>query len=262
MFRQVMFLREGVAALSRRTGSGRHRRQQTRVTVPSVLGSATVVAAASGALALPSETKTPTAESDTDTFDASIDRPLDSRPDDSGALDSVVAAGESLSEKTTEQAKEKHDEILKERKEAAEREAARKEREGKIWVSPLSASYRVSATYGSRSSLWSSYHTGIDLATGYGNKVRAVSRGEIIFAGWDGAYGKKIAIRHWDGTVTWYGHLSRIAYTSGTVDPGTVIGYVGSTGNSTGAHLHLEVRPGGGDPINPATWLSENGLDL
>jgi murein DD-endopeptidase MepM/ murein hydrolase activator NlpD len=211
---------------------------------------------------LPSEAEEPaTPEAEGQTLNASLERPQDSDHEDTSAFESVIAAGESLSEKTTEQTKEVHDEILEERKKAEEREEARKEREGKVWVSPLS-DYRVTASFGSRSSLWSSYHPGIDLAADYGTDVRAVSRGEIIFAGWDGAYGKKIAIQHWDGTVTWYGHLSRIAFTSGTVEPGTIIGGVGSTGNSTGPHLHLEVRPADGDPVNPATWLSEQGLDL
>ncbi|WP_205857074.1 M23 family metallopeptidase, partial [Phytoactinopolyspora endophytica] len=96
----------------------------------------------------------------------------------------------------------------------------------------------------------------------HGAEVVAVSSGEIISAGWDGSYGQKIAIRHWDGTVSWYGHLSRIVKDSGTVEPGTVIGRVGSTGNSTGPHLHLEIRPNDGDPVNPQAWLAENGLSL
>ena len=130
-----------------------------------------------------------------------------------------------------------------------------------MWVLPLE-SYRISAGFGTVGRLWASRHTGLDLSTSYGSPVRAMSSGEIIFAGWDGPFGNKIVIRHWDGTETWYCHLSRYAQRSGAVEPGTQIGSVGSTGNSTGPHLHLEVHPSGGDAVNPRTWFAERGLDF
>ena len=82
----------------------------------------------------------------------------------------------------------------------------------------------------------------------------------IISAGYDGSYGQKIVVQHADGTETWYAHLSSFVRTGGTVKAGDVIGRVGSTGNSTGDHLHLEVRPGGGDPVPPLSWLREHGV--
>jgi murein DD-endopeptidase MepM/ murein hydrolase activator NlpD len=129
------------------------------------------------------------------------------------------------------------------------------------WVVPLD-SYRLSAGFGQSGSLWSSNHTGQDFAASTGTPVKAVGAGRIIFSGWDGSYGNKIEVRHADGTVTWYCHLSDYAQRSGYVAAGEVIGYVGSTGNSTGPHLHLEVRPGDGDPVSPRAWFRELGIEL
>ena len=146
--------------------------------------------------------------------------------------------------------------LEQERKEAAERAA--RLRELNRWVVPIS-NYRLSAYFGQVGGLWSSVHTGQDFAAPYGTSVRAAHRGEIIFAGWDGAYGRKIVIRHEDGTETWYCHLSSFVRTTGLVTTGELIGRVGSTGNATGSHLHLEVRIDG-DPVNPLTFLRRKGL--
>ncbi|WP_147304707.1 M23 family metallopeptidase [Thermasporomyces composti] len=129
------------------------------------------------------------------------------------------------------------------------------------WYLPL-RSFRLSAYFGDAGSMWSHNHTGLDFAAPLGSPVRAIGDGEIIEAGYDGPYGNKIAIRHPDGTVTWYCHLSGYERRSGYVAAGTTIGYVGSTGNSSGPHLHLEVRPGGGDPIDPLPWLRQLGLPI
>lgn len=151
-------------------------------------------------------------------------------------------------------------ELAEQRREARERAAReRAERMMKRWVLPI-LDFDLSARFGESSSLWSSTHTGQDFSADYGTPVQSVSTGEVIFAGWDGSYGYKIAIRHWDGTETWYCHLSEIIRSSGTVSPGEIIGRVGDTGNSTGPHLHFEVHPYGGDPIDPLWWLSERGL--
>jgi murein DD-endopeptidase MepM/ murein hydrolase activator NlpD len=129
------------------------------------------------------------------------------------------------------------------------------------WVLPVKK-FRITAGFGSGGRLWSSSHTGTDFAAPSGTPVMAVGAGEIVKAGSAGAYGNRIIIRHEDGTETWYCHLSRIAQRSGSVGAGEVIGNVGSTGNSTGPHLHLEVRPDGGDPVNPRTWLRSHGLSV
>ncbi len=142
------------------------------------------------------------------------------------------------------------------RKAAAAREAARPK-----YVAPV-LNFRWSAGYGESSSLWSSMHTGQDFAAPEGTSVRSVADGTVVSAAWEGSYGQKVVVLHDDGTETWYAHLSSFVRTGGRVQAGDVIGRVGSTGNSTGSHLHLEVRPGGGDPVEPISWLRSHGVNL
>jgi murein DD-endopeptidase MepM/ murein hydrolase activator NlpD len=145
-----------------------------------------------------------------------------------------------------------------ERQAAAER-AAREAARPRL-VLPV-ASYTLTARFHQRSGLWSSgSHTGLDFAAPTGTPVRAVADGVVVSAGWDGAYGNKIVVRHADGTTTWYCHLSAYVVRGGAVKAGQVIGKVGSTGNTTGPHLHLEVHPGGGDAVDPYGWLVAHGL--
>ena len=141
-------------------------------------------------------------------------------------------------------------------------EAARKAREAArpVWVLPVD-SFRLTAGFGDYG-LWAHSHTGQDFAAPTGTPIRAIGDGRIIFAGYDGAYGNKIVIEHPDGTVTWYAHMSSFVRTDGSVRAGDVIGRIGTTGNTTGPHLHLEVRPGGGEPVPPLTWLREHGVKL
>ncbi len=95
------------------------------------------------------------------------------------------------------------------------------------------------------------FHTGIDIARPWGTPVKAAKSGVVVFAGWKGGYGRCIIIRHSLGYTTRYGHLSRIYVRVGQrVKTGQVIGAVGSTGRSTGPHLHFEVRRYG-RPLNP-----------
>jgi len=128
------------------------------------------------------------------------------------------------------------------------------------WVLPVSG-FRLTAGFGEYG-LWSSSHTGQDFACAYGTPIHAVGDGRIIFAAYDGAYGNKIAVEHEDGTVTWYAHMDSFVRTSGTVRAGDVIGRVGMTGNTTGPHLHLEVRPHDGAPVPPLTWLRAHGIAI
>jgi murein DD-endopeptidase MepM/ murein hydrolase activator NlpD len=130
---------------------------------------------------------------------------------------------------------------------------------GPRFVLPLTG-YRLSAGFGQSGSLWSRDHTGQDFAAPSGTPVRAVAAGTVVSAGWDGAYGRKIEIRHAGGTTTWYCHLSAFAVEGGKVRAGQTIGRVGSTGNTTGPHLHLEVRVGD-QPVSPLSWLRRHGLD-
>ena len=87
------------------------------------------------------------------------------------------------------------------------------------------------------------FHSGLDIGAPSGSPVVATGAGTVISAGWNGGYGKAIIIQHSDTQQTLYGHLSEISVQAGqTIAQGTVIGLVGSTGNSTGPHLHFESR--------------------
>ncbi|MEU1804426.1 M23 family metallopeptidase [Streptomyces sp. NPDC019937] len=123
------------------------------------------------------------------------------------------------------------------------------------------ASYTLTAGFGQAGDLWSADHTGQDFAAPTGTPVKAVGGGTITQAGWAGSYGYRIVLKLDDGTEIWYCHLSSMVVTSGKVSSGETIGRVGATGNVTGPHLHLEVRPGGGSPIDPMPWLRDHGLN-
>lgn len=127
-------------------------------------------------------------------------------------------------------------------------------------VLPLRRYRELSAGFGDVSWLWSRAHTGQDFVVRVGTPVHAVRRGVVTHAGWAGAYGYRVAIRHADGLVTFYCHLSRLQVRKGPVAAGQVIGRSGNTGNSTGAHLHFEVRPDGRHPVDPMRWLRARGL--
>ncbi|MFF2081836.1 M23 family metallopeptidase [Kitasatospora sp. NPDC058162] len=121
--------------------------------------------------------------------------------------------------------------------------------------------YNLSAHYGQSARYWAHLHTGLDFAADTGTAVHAVGQGTITSAGWSGSYGYRIVETLPDGTEIWYCHLSSIIQGSGKVTSGQQIGKVGATGNVTGPHLHLEVRPGGGAPVDPETWLQQHGLN-
>ncbi|OCX51429.1 hypothetical protein BEL04_15495 [Mucilaginibacter sp. PPCGB 2223] len=100
------------------------------------------------------------------------------------------------------------------------------------------------------------YHPGIDFGGAIGDQVKCTANGKVIWAGWYGGYGNCIRIEHGNHLETLYGHLSKIGVKVGQkVSVGDVIGNVGSTGHSTGAHLHYEVRRDG-KPINPINFLT------
>ncbi len=99
------------------------------------------------------------------------------------------------------------------------------------------------------------FHSGIDIAAPYGSKVLATADGVVVFAGWYGDYGKTVIIRHPSGYLTLYAHLSQIDVKEGQkVKAGDVVGRVGSTGRSTGPHLHYEVIRDN-KPIDPYKFL-------
>lgn len=127
------------------------------------------------------------------------------------------------------------------------------------WVMPVQ-DFRFTSDFGAR---WGKLHAGDDLAAPIGSRIGALSSGTVVFAGQQSGYGNKVEIRHWDGTVSWYGHMFQIDVKVGQkVDPGEKIGEVGNTGHSTGPHLHLEIHPDGGGPVDPQPWLAKHGLKI
>jgi murein DD-endopeptidase MepM/ murein hydrolase activator NlpD len=145
----------------------------------------------------------------------------------------------------------------KRKADAAAAARARAEREGKRWVMPL-AKPRFTSGFGMR---WGRLHAGNDFGCPVGTPVMAMSKGTVVFAGAQSGYGSKVEIRYWDGTVSYFGHLSVVKVGVGdAVLPGDVVALSGNTGRSTGPHLHLEIHPGGGGPVDPAPWLARKGL--
>ena len=111
----------------------------------------------------------------------------------------------------------------------------------------------VTSEYGPR---WGRMHRGIDQGASTGTPIGASKSGTVIFADWQGGYGRMVMIDHHDGVVTAYAHLSSVSVSSGaSVSQGDTIGAVGSTGNSTGPHLHFETRVNG-SAVNPRQYLS------
>ncbi|MCW2737575.1 MAG: Murein DD-endopeptidase MepM and murein hydrolase activator NlpD, containing LysM domain [Nocardioides sp.] len=146
---------------------------------------------------------------------------------------------------------------LDQMRQAAEKQAA-KIKENK-WVLPL-ASYQITATFG-QYGLWASYHTGLDFNGNTGDPIMAIANGTVTSTGYDGAYGNKTVVTLDDGTEIWFCHQTSIYVSVGdNVTGGEVIGTVGATGNVTGSHLHVEVRPGGGGPVDPFQAFVEHGI--
>ncbi|MCX4515202.1 MULTISPECIES: M23 family metallopeptidase [Streptomyces] len=162
------------------------------------------------------------------------------------------------------EAKRKAEVRVKEAREARERAAREAERKRLLtYTLPVAGSY-VSTSYHAGGGQWSSgSHTGIDFHAASGTKVVAVGMGTVVEAGWGGAYGNNVVIRMHDGTYTQYGHLSSISVSVGqSVTPGQQIGRSGSTGNSSGPHLHFEARTGAdyGSDIDPIAYLRAHGV--
>jgi murein DD-endopeptidase MepM/ murein hydrolase activator NlpD len=102
------------------------------------------------------------------------------------------------------------------------------------------------------------FHPGIDFKGSKGDVAKCTANGRVVFAGWSGGYGNCVRVQHENGFETLYGHLSRITVKVGqSVSVGEKVGEVGSTGHSTGTHLHYEVRKDG-KPVNPVKFLTLN----
>ncbi|UOB08679.1 transglycosylase family protein [Streptomyces sp. HP-A2021] len=160
-------------------------------------------------------------------------------------------------DRAEERAKDRSDGQSKER-------AARSTTTRQGLVAPVSAS--LGTPYRKAGSSWSKgYHTGVDFPVPTGTSVKSVASGSVVSAGWGGSFGYQVVIRHGDGRYSQYAHLSAISVRDGqTVSAGQRIGRSGSTGNSSGPHLHFEVRtgPGFGSDVDPIAYLRAGGVRI
>ena len=143
---------------------------------------------------------------------------------------------------------------LEEKEKKEKEEKAEKAKKVVVAVRPISGG-TITSRYGERSSIRSSTHTGLDLAAPKGTTIKAAATGKVTFAGYNGSYGYMIKIKCDNGYEMWYAHCSKLYAKKGQrVSAGTKIAAVGSTGNSTGPHLHFEIRKNG-KTINPQKYL-------
>ena len=124
-----------------------------------------------------------------------------------------------------------------------------------VILATLPVNGQITSRFGVRSSIRSGAHTGTDICCASGTPIKVVASGTVVFSGRNGSYGNLIKVDHGNGVETWYAHCSKLYATVGQqVNAGDVIAAVGSTGNSTGPHLHLEIRVNG-TAINPQKYL-------
>lgn len=168
-----------------------------------------------------------------------------------------LEAEESELQALIERQKEEHrrQEEARRRREDAQQRASRSTGAGRVssggFAWPMCAP--VTSGYGPR---WGRMHRGIDLGASTGTPMSAIRGGTVIYAGWRGGYGRLLLIDHHNGVVSAYAHTSRFAVGAGaSVSRGQTVAYVGSTGNVTGPHLHLETRVNG-SAVNPRQFLS------
>lgn len=200
-----------------------------------------------------------------------------------------AAAKKAAAEKAAKEAaaKKKAAELAAAKKKAAEEAAAKKkaaqeaaakaaaaakkaaEAKALSWETPV-ASYHIGAAFGLAGNLWSHNHSGQDFVVPSGTQVRAVHGGVVVKAGGNGAgdgpaYGNAIVIKHADNTYSQYAHLSQVKVWVGqTVTTGQLIGLSGNTGNTTGPHLHFEIRktPNYGSAVEPRAFLRAHGVKI
>ncbi|EFG65193.1 peptidase [Streptomyces sp. SPB074] len=244
-------------------GRGRGRRRPAKrsalltIAVPSacVMGVAGVAAASVGDFGGDSATANTASAPTSPVKAAAANNRLDTQLADlSRAADDVADRASRTQERIDLKAKKEAEH------KAAVAEAARKERERPKFVLPVTQR-GLSAYFGQAGVNWMSQHTGIDFPVAYGTPVMAATDGTVR-SQWNSAYGNMAILTAKDGTETWYCHLSSTTLPSGTpVKAGQVIAHSGNSGNSTGPHMHFEVRPGAGAAIDPLPWLRSHGLD-
>jgi murein DD-endopeptidase MepM/ murein hydrolase activator NlpD len=123
------------------------------------------------------------------------------------------------------------------------------------WRLPITHPIKTSG-FGYR---WGRLHAGEDFAVSVGTPLKAMSSGKVSFAGVQSGFGNIVQIRYWDGTISYFGHMSSISVHVGQrVSIGQFVGRSGNTGHSTGPHLHLEIHPHGGAAVDPLPWLARH----
>ncbi|MFE3253558.1 M23 family metallopeptidase [Streptomyces sp. NPDC059209] len=262
-------------AFTRATGKHRAPGRMTRrganiagvatLTAAGVIGTLASPALAAEAEATLAKEAAPAAPARAIVIDDSLAATIDAQAD-AQRLAAHKAAKARAAARAEAEAKRKAEARAKEAREEKERAARAAERERlNAYRLPVAGS---SATTGYRTggALWSSgSHSGVDFRAASGTPVVAVGAGTVVEAGWGGAYGNNVVIRMNDGTYTQYGHLSSIGVNVGQgVSPGTSIGLSGSTGNSTGPHLHFEARTSAeyGTDIDPLAYLRAHGVGV
>ncbi|MEU1302750.1 M23 family metallopeptidase [Streptomyces shenzhenensis] len=227
------------------------------IAVPSacVMGVAGIAAASVGGLTDDGTDTTASAADATPVKPSAANNKLDTQ------LESLSAGADDFADRAS-RTQERID--LKAQQEAekkkAQAEAALKERLRPKFALPV-AQHGLSAYFGQAGVNWMSVHTGIDFPVSYGTTVMAATDGTVRTE-WNSAYGNMMIVTAKDGTETWYCHLSSYRVISGTpVKAGQPIAYSGNSGNSTGPHLHFEVRTAGGSAIDPLPWLRSHGIN-
>lgn len=266
-------------AFTRATGKHRAPSRMTRrganfagvatLTAAGVIGTLGSPALAADAEAAVAQEAAPAAPAPAIVIDGSLAAQIDAQADAQRAAAQRAAEAKAKAEaaaRAKAEAERKAAARAKEVREAKERAARAAERERlNAYRLPVAGS-SVTTGYRTGGGLWSSgSHSGVDFRAASGTSVVAVGAGTVVEAGWGGAYGNNVVLRMNDGTYTQYGHLSSIGVSLGqSVAPGTPIGLSGSTGNSTGPHLHFEARTSAeyGSDIDPVAYLRSHGVGV
>ena len=249
--------------------AGRHRVSARRARLPRAFSSSFVLPTVAAAALVVTATGATVAESGTTpaTLDLSGSQSalaLTEQADDEAITTDLAQRRQASSMQTAAlqgrvEAQQRAARDAKRKAAAAAAARAKAEREGKRWVRPIRL-WNITSGYGWR---WGKTHDGIDLGAPTGTPLYAMSKGIVIGSYFDSSFGNKIEILYWDGTVSWYGHLSQRNVSKGeAVMPGDLVGLVGNTGHSFGSHLHLEIQQSAtvDSPVDPIPWLKRKGL--
>lgn len=226
---------------------------------PAVIGATALLVAGTGAIAVSSSTGPKTPDSQYQALSADLaGTGSDGLRASLNSIDVSRDFDRDLLAQQAEKQASQRESALRQLAKKTEKRAA--ELETNQWVLPV-AGYHVTARFGQTSPLWSTVHTGVDFAAASGTPIVAVTGGNVTEVGYVGAYGNRTVVTLDDGSEIWYCHQASSTVSAGEhVDPGELIGYVGSTGNVTGPHLHLEVRPDPKTPVAPIPVLRSHGV--